>query len=260
MVIRIISRFKDYYDVVAGQGVDMTRVYMRETKLVQGRFPIKGFGEVRPWMDNNRYGQYPNLTHGIYGPHKGWSHYAHELHYIYVLFAGKIYGGLKYINNINDSEYYIWDVDALDALLAVTNMWPNKPYISKYQRNRNPAESDYEVCKRILAIRGDEVLREWSVANNISTAIDCGDLTDRDPKAPVYPHIKGIKAIALEPCLKDVSFQKVLDPFTAYQELDMWAGGVLTKPEIIPEPADKDKVAIHGFDKWSFRKHRLYNK
>jgi hypothetical protein len=41
----------------------------------------------------------------------------------------------------------------------------------------------------------------------------------------------------------------------------MWIGGVLTKPETIPEPADKDKVAIHGFDpKWSFRKHKLDNK
>lgn len=254
--MRIISKFKDYYDVVAGQGVDLTRVYMRETRLVEGRFPIKGFDEVRPWMDNNRYGQYPNLTHGIYGPNKSLSHYAHELHYIYVLFAGKLYGGLKYTNNTNSSSYYIWDVEALDALLAVVNMWPNKPYISKYQRNRNPAESDYEVCKRILNIRGDEVLTAWAVANNIAIALDCGDLTDKLPTAPLYPYSKGIKAVAIEPCLKDVSFQKVLDPFTAYQELDMWVGGVLTKPESIPEPPDKDKVAIHGFNKWSFRRHK----
>jgi hypothetical protein len=257
--MRVISKFKDYYDVVAGQGVDLTRVYMRETKFIHGRLPIKGFDETKHWGNNSRYGKYADFHHGIYT--QGWAYYSHELHYVYVLFAGKLYGGLKFVNNTNSSSRYLWDMDSLDALLEEVNMWPNKPYISKYRRDKTPAEPDYEVCKRIFAIRGDEILREWAVENNIAIALGCGDLTDRNPNAPIYPITQSIKAYAIEPCLKDISFQKVLDPFTAYQELDMWIGGVLTKPETIPEPADKDKVAIHGFDpKWSFRKHKLDNK
>lgn len=260
--MRIISKFKDYYDVVAGQGVDLTRVYMRETKLVHGVFPLPEWGEKRHWSDTQRYTKYPNMHQGIYT--NGWrGNYSHELYYIYVLFAGKLYGGLKFEDNTNSTSRYLWDIEALDNLLEEVNMWPHKPYISKYQRHRNPAETDYEACKRIFAIRGDEVLREWAVTNNIAIALDCGALHEKETRDLGYSlvrYARGTKAIAIEPCLKDVLFQKVLDPFTPYQELDMWIGGVLTKPEIISEPSDKEKVAIHGFNEWSFRKHKDDNK
>ena len=55
-------------------------------------------------------------------------------------------------------------------------------------------------------------------------------------------------------------FQKVIDPYTAWQELNMFLGGVI--PRQIPETVDikdKDRIAGHGFDKWSFRKHKEQN-
>jgi hypothetical protein len=59
----------------------------------------------------------------------------------------------------------------------------------------------------------------------------------------------------VNPSLKDVEFYKVLDSFTAYQEIDMFISGTLPQSTAMPiEIADKDKIPQHGFDKWSFRK------
>jgi hypothetical protein len=59
--------------------------------------------------------------------------------------------------------------------------------------------------------------------------------------------------------LKDIEFQRVLDPFTAYQELDQWISGVLGQNPEPDEVSDKVKIQQHGFDSWSFRKHKLDN-
>ena len=50
-------------------------------------------------------------------------------------------------------------------------------------------------------------------------------------------------------------FYKVIDAFTAFQEISMFIGGVLGigEKEIV-EIEDKYKIGQHGFDKWSFRK------
>lgn len=55
--------------------------------------------------------------------------------------------------------------------------------------------------------------------------------------------------------LKDISFQKIIDPFTAMQELSMFVGGVLTENENkMIQISNEDKIHKHGFDKFSFRK------
>jgi len=55
--------------------------------------------------------------------------------------------------------------------------------------------------------------------------------------------------------LNKFDFYKIVDCFTAFQEIQMYLGGVLGvgEKETI-EVADKFKIAKHGFDKWSFRK------
>jgi hypothetical protein len=56
------------------------------------------------------------------------------------------------------------------------------------------------------------------------------------------------------PELKKLNFQTVKDPYTAMQELSMFIGGVIPRqaPEMV-NISDKDRIAQHGFDKFSFR-------
>jgi hypothetical protein len=250
--VRIISpKFKDYYDMVAGQGVDLTRIYMRETKEVSGRLPLPDWDERENSWDNKHF-KYPRYGRDVYK--QGWATATYNLSYIYVLFAGKLYGGLRF-TDVNEVSH-IWDVEALDAVEDKTGIFTDSGKYSTYRyRGHNP-ETEYEQCKRILAIRGDEVLSEWAIANSYSVVVDHKQLRGSGYPSPLHDN----KVYLVDPPLKDFQFQKVIDPFTAYQELDMWVGGVLGQNKEPLEVSDSVKIQQHGFDKWSFRKHKLDNK
>ena len=253
--IRIISKFKDYYDVVAGQGVDLTRIYSRNTTEYVGGLPLKGWEERRSWRDELSYSDYPKFSDCWRLRGQGLANPANEIGYVYVVFAGKLYGGLRFFDGIKSKTIWIWDEQTLDAVRKEYNLWGEEPYISKYQRNRKPKLTKYEVCKKILSIRGDEVLREWAVDRGFSIVVDGNHLLS----APSYYHPRGQKIVISDPVLKDIEFQKVLHPFTAYQELEQWIYGVLGQNPQPLEVSDAVKIQQHGFDRWSFRKHKLDN-
>jgi hypothetical protein len=54
--------------------------------------------------------------------------------------------------------------------------------------------------------------------------------------------------------LKELEFFRLIDTYTAYQEIQMYFGALAQPNRPIPEVPDKDMVSIKGFDKWSFRK------
>ena len=58
----------------------------------------------------------------------------------------------------------------------------------------------------------------------------------------------------LNPRLSDFGFARVLDPFTAYQELRMWLSNLTNPEKPIPYVSDQDMLLAKGFDKFSFRK------
>ena len=62
-------------------------------------------------------------------------------------------------------------------------------------------------------------------------------------------------AVLRNPCLKDLDFVRVMDPFTAYQEIAMFLGGVMAEQDKAPLRTGSDEVIAQqkGFDEWSFR-------
>jgi hypothetical protein len=58
-----------------------------------------------------------------------------------------------------------------------------------------------------------------------------------------------------DPRLKDFDFARIVDPYTAFQEIAMMVGGVIPKggPPIV-EVSNESKIKKHGLDKWSFRR------
>ncbi len=62
--------------------------------------------------------------------------------------------------------------------------------------------------------------------------------------------------LTLNPILKLLQFQKVMNPYILFQEIEMFLGTNMAK-QIDPEPrgiTDKLKAEFHGFNDWSFRK------
>lgn len=53
--------------------------------------------------------------------------------------------------------------------------------------------------------------------------------------------------------LKERDFAKVKDPFTAFQEISAYLGNQLVKRDQPDSIADEHRIAMHGFDKHSFR-------
>jgi hypothetical protein len=48
-----------------------------------------------------------------------------------------------------------------------------------------------------------------------------------------------------------------MDPFTLFQELSMFVGNLPQPGPPMVQITDPDiKIAKHGFDKWSFRRHK----
>lgn len=62
--------------------------------------------------------------------------------------------------------------------------------------------------------------------------------------------------VIVDPVLRDIDFQKVVDPYSAFQEIQMFLSGVLgnTEKETVAI-SDVHRLEAAGFDKkWSFRK------
>jgi hypothetical protein len=193
--------------------------------------------------------QYPKISERVYRT-KNWRGGAqsHDIEYIYVLFAGKLYGGIalknQQIPNVGQVSYY-WDANSWLAKAAeIDYKGDSKAY---YGKNKS---TEMDEILRLLDIKGDEVLSDWAIDNKLSIAVSCGFYETRE---------RG-EWFVVDANLKELSFQKVLDPFTAYQELEMWIGGVIGQNPEPAEVSDKVKIQQHGFDEWSFRKHKLDNK
>jgi hypothetical protein len=229
------KKYKDYYDGVAGTtGIDKTIVYERQTKeIVENKeipkpFHIKRgvWNEKRPFIDvlrtdidRKKTKKYRNAYCFIVG------------------FCGKLYLGWKLIHvakGWNEKFGVPCDVERTDIVYGYdnvkayikteywnTNIWDNVKYIENY----DPMHVFREVNAPVFIFDGD----------------------DRKPRRN--------EVFIINPVLKDYEFYKVIDAFTAFQELQMFIGGVLgTSEKEIIEVEDKYKIPQHGFNKWSFRR------
>ena len=55
------------------------------------------------------------------------------------------------------------------------------------------------------------------------------------------------------PCLDRLGFKKIVEPWQAYQELEMFLGNTLVEREVMPLQSDVAKRDAHGFDDKSFK-------
>ena len=63
--------------------------------------------------------------------------------------------------------------------------------------------------------------------------------------------------LVINPCLRDLQFQKVFEPYTTFQEIDMFLSGVMQSPEKnMINISDKDMRDKKGFNDKSFKKDK----
>ena len=225
--MRIISpKFHDYYDISLQYGTDPNLVYVRQPEVVPYKHSFHGFGYYKgsSWRSEFSLHQYSceGFTIG---------------------FCGKAYFGFKICDR------YIYSIEDLDEFVSTQHKKLQENYneknTGKARKYRwwGSAEATREYYDRLF-----KRYQEYTDAyKEVFYKLNC-------PIFVVNWDSYG-QHVTKNACLKNYEFQRIIDPYTAYQEISMFVGGVLAgQGKEIPIPDDKTMVEIKGFNKWSFRK------
>lgn len=217
--MRIISKWHDYYDGVMKTGMDREVVYVREAKDVVLEDPLKiGFTtrSTTSYSDGRTSGSYTVST-------------------MFLGYCGLIYKLYLVTGDLGRFAFYDYE--------------EFKDFMLKYKLG-----SSYDFAER----------RWWPGRYQEFKDHDTTAMVELFHKfqTPLFllNHERSYRTrekttITLGPCLKDCGFQKIKDSYTTYQDIFQFVAGVLNHPEsTMVKISDKDKIAKHGFDKFSFRK------
>lgn len=218
----------DYYDCVLGYGADPSVVLVRKNeKLPPQEVPIPQ----------------PLRLHLHNAPQSSYLDSITRLRHIIVVFCSKIYYGAEI------EGQYFWSADKLHAWVAehrgfsvsVSGPWRG----GTWRTEKHP----YTLEEYFAVSEASDDLREYLITNRYAIILKLETLGYGEPEVFMNPH-----------SLKRLDFAKALDPYTAYQELSMWVGGVLAgeSPKIVKIVSDRVLLEGHGFDNvFSFRGPRI---
>lgn len=230
----IIGKNKDYYDSIANtMGIDKSLVYNRHLIEFENNNIPNLF--KKPAYASNKERKNIFLQLGYFSINKENQKKHHDISFFIVGFCGKLYVGWKLYNIINNKLVVniIYDFDYIKTILE-HKAWFGGNIVDVYNN--------------IIKYDAMPIFREY--------------------KTPVFIYDDDFNRISIEkyfhkynyrflinPILKDYEFYKIFDSFQAFQEIQMFLGGVISSNEKeIIEIDDKYKIIQHGFDNWSFRK------
>lgn len=223
----IHSSFHDYYDIGLSYGVDTTLRWNRETKVISD--------EVLP--EEVQMLQIPN-------PLRCCRKY--QVGGFLVLLAGKVYE-IFCVKGTSQDDYdkiittkESKDIQEVLKSLGVkfTGKYDWEPYMwagLSFSKRCYPRELSKEFIDNIhRQLKSPVILLKGRCYGS---------------KGYWWP-------VTINPCLKDIGFQHILDPYTCFQEISMYMGGVMgnTEKEIV-EVSDITQRDKKGFNDKSF-KHR----
>jgi hypothetical protein len=214
--MRIISKFRDYYDGVMKTGMDREVVYVREREEIDlGR-------EFEIGFSTNRSGSYHKVETLFLG-------YCGEIYRVYVIeFSGHpISASWKFVT---------YDYEEFKEVMM---KWG---FGSKYEFSEGRWwAGNYQKFRDYDTNRFKDLFHKFQTPLFLITNVHSYRAPDKT-------------ALTLGPSLKDLDFQRIKDAYTTYQDIFQFVAGTLNKPENkMVKISDKDKIAKHGFDKWSFR-------
>jgi len=256
--MKIHSKYKDYYDSALAYGVDTSKHWVRnvETKVVRvspaNYYKDNSLPIMHDFFNSDMFKKRPSTERS------NTSDINKKL--IYIGVCGKVYPAIhmSWTTSFNLKERTHTAFTA-DQVLKVLNEYDDyKETRGEYADNftkgtQQTAYSWYDTIKweykKVDAyfnqFSGSEGFHNIFVEENVPIwVIDVTGDTDRN---------KGV--LLTNPQLSQYDFQKIMDPYTMMQEIDMFLYGVLGggNPDII-EPEDKYRITGHGFNECSFRK------
>jgi hypothetical protein len=222
--MKIIAKYKDYYDI-GQRSFDDTILYVRVPERIMSSNDPSDYanfsdliGHAFTYRDSTR-GRLIEIT----------------IHTVTIIFCGKVYPSVEMSTyGVSDADGYHYSFDSLEAALAKFGL-------------------DFKTISRTSFPRNLNSIKEY-FSNNQNVHSDlCAEY-----KSPIvtitngrYNHV----SVTKNDILSQYQFFKVLDPYSAFQELEMFLGGIMApENKKMIEISDRYKIEEHGFDKWSFKK------
>lgn len=253
--MRIISKFKDYYDTAMGLGQDKRLAYLRSESVVScqlydyqpGSTDVFGLEAFVDFMA---------------GRTSGWSSYSERFGHEFsigfgaVLFAGKVYPFARVnvyspgasVTLKEDVLYSIGDLAAWCAengAVRFTSSIEKDRFIGTTRPNRSYGRSwsssyswDFSL-KDFFALHGSSQFESLALETHTPIAV-----FERNR----------VEFLRVNCPLKDYKFYKVLDSWQAFQELEMFMGNIAAPDRVPVTISDRDRVIQYGFDSTSFRR------
>lgn len=256
--MRIISSFRDYYDNIQSLGYDPDLCYLRNGGKQQGHF----------FDSNLLYGQdYYEVKNGNV-----------IFEFFIIGFCGEIHNGIKAMRtwhrptNPKTITRFCYSIDDLDKFVNEDSKSKKLEdfYFKGKSRRRNYLRGNVFYRKNAEKYFSDTFLQTPYIMSPFFFTLseNKGELNGEKIKdyfftykVPVFAIYFGgeirdrDQVLDLAPCLSDFGFQKVKDPYTAYQEIAQYVSGVIGigNPETV-EISDEDMKHKKGFDDWSFKR------
>lgn len=213
---------RDYYDCGLSYGIDPAIVLIRE----------KSKSVVFKKMLGRELQLYGMGRHGWQTIHDP------VLRTATVVFCQKLYRGAEV-----DGEWF-WSAEGM--LKWIDRQRQMKVEVVTPWRWKN--SKDWPITRYFEPKPISEEIRDYMTNNKVAIMVE-------EPRSRGERNVRQEEVLINPACLGKMGFMKALDPYTAFQELSMWIGGILggTSPETVRITDDKVLIENHGYDKHSFR-------
>lgn len=262
--MRIVHNgYRDYYDVAMAHGQDFGLTYVRTRKTID-LSPLKHPPYTDPWP-------FPLLRGGRRYLPRGLS--LNSVQHV-VGFCGKLYGAIRlelgYRFDPRSGGTVCHSEKDVDAFLRV-QLGPEEyaAYADpKPTGSRSFRDDGDNFVRTASGIRWGHPfnaagVREWFAA--VSAASKEHEGLFLEHRCPVFVATRGRigfdeteypdRSLVVNAPLRRMEFARVFDPYTAYQEISMYLGGLASPEKPIPKLSDEDMAHSKGHgDRYSFRR------
>lgn len=256
----------DYYDSGLAYGQDESLIFLRNgdrrvhnnienivgisTRQCNARFANKGEKPAR------RYSFFYRRAHDEVSNRN----YKHSFFPVHVIFCGKLYSGF-HINRetrgwpYERKSFWVWNSDAMRNYASENDIEIDEGKNSNSKSWIEGISARTQVEISLLSL--DDWMTPVKLSGDALAYIISERITIATRKTWEHERSDKMNWEIDQPSLSEIEFAKAVDPYTAFQEISMWIGGVIPQdgPAIVEITDNRIKIEKHGFHHpTSFRK------
>lgn len=259
--MKIISKFKDYYDSVLGYGHDDSTVYVRDRSVERHTLSA----DMLPWQAQHDGWPWEVNTNRRIDVHDrqalAWAR-PQSFEEVFVCVAGKAHAVFARTSSIAlflagqsttlDVHGDVEPHKIVEHLNTGTVGRTDKPrfYLKDTLERFTPLAKQNYNSRKAAFLAHDFTSLHLQAQAPVVLVVGNGVLPHSTPKNSPENVV-----VVRNPCLKDLNLQRVLDPYTAFQDISQFISGVVPGQHMpMVQLSDKDQIRKKGFDpKYGFR-------